>query len=32
MTGIGTIASLVDTTVIVLGDDVRIEGYVHRTG
>jgi diaminohydroxyphosphoribosylaminopyrimidine deaminase/5-amino-6-(5-phosphoribosylamino)uracil reductase len=32
MTGIGTIASLVDTTVTVLGDDVRIEGYVHRTG
>jgi diaminohydroxyphosphoribosylaminopyrimidine deaminase/5-amino-6-(5-phosphoribosylamino)uracil reductase len=28
--GIGTMASLVDATVSVLGEDVRIEGYVHR--
>jgi diaminohydroxyphosphoribosylaminopyrimidine deaminase/5-amino-6-(5-phosphoribosylamino)uracil reductase len=30
VTAIGTMASLVDTTVSVLGEDVRIEGHVHR--
>jgi diaminohydroxyphosphoribosylaminopyrimidine deaminase/5-amino-6-(5-phosphoribosylamino)uracil reductase len=30
-TEIGTVARLAETTVSVVGDDVRIEGYVHRT-
>jgi diaminohydroxyphosphoribosylaminopyrimidine deaminase/5-amino-6-(5-phosphoribosylamino)uracil reductase len=30
VTGIGTIGSLVETRVSVAGEDVRIEGYVHR--